>query len=355
MRPLVIFLSAAAVAMDAAAPPAPPPGVSASPPTSSAGAPSVRATPWPLVLPCAHPKQIKFGHVAVGEVVWSSADGTIARTFPTGQGARPLSLPPDFPMGRLDRLTGDGVPSNVPSPNDDRAWISLSCANRGLVSWGTCQASTCPPSATYRAGPLPRAARVERWTHPRPSPWGDDALEVHGSLFLNEIAYRKPGDQVRERMAGRFTRDVATDLRQMLAFACTQHRCGPLGAATDAATTSFLRAKDATFTPVAFKRTSRWGRDTSWTATGGGTRLEVGCYDQDESAWVSCWLTVDLPGDLQATYEPATKYARGQHDLTFLRKGDIHEELGAIDLEEASPEASGSYVELSGQALALRP
>ena len=40
---------------------------------------------------------------------------------------------------------------------------------------------------------------------------------------------------------------------------------------------------------------------------------------------------------------------------TFLPEGDTPAEVGAIDLEDASPEGLGSYVELSGRALAIRP
>jgi hypothetical protein len=353
MKSLVVLLWAASMSLDAAVPPQASPAASRTPTTLAAA--TVHTTPWPLVLPCAHPNRLWFARGVAGEIRWSSTDGATARSFEAKGDERSLPLTRDFPTGRLDRVSGAAVPTVRASPAEHRRWMGLWCANGGALAWEVCETSTCPLSVAYLAGPRPLATRVDRWTRPHPSPRRDDAQEKHGSLFLNQISDRKPADEARASMAARFSRDIAADFRDMLAFACPARRCGPLAEASDAAMRAFLRAKDAAVTPVAYRAWGQVNRDTVWTATGGGARFETGCSVVTEPSWVGCWLKVDLPGDVQAIYHPRTGYGPWERDLAFRRKGAAGAELGAIDLLDAPGHAPGTRLELSDQALALRP
>jgi hypothetical protein len=171
-------------------------------------------TPWPRVLPCAHPSRL----VAPRRVVWSGASGQPRVELGDDSGTE-ARLDGAFPVGKLDLLApaGDLVLGCAPQAEEDR---------RPYIRWELC-GSICSLAVGYKAKRPPHR-RAELWLR-RPGP----------RRFEELVA--KDRDLAGRRAAWiAFARDLAVDLRDAVGAACAGNRCSKPLAAVDAAVAKFL-------------------------------------------------------------------------------------------------------------------
>ena len=69
-------------------------------PLLSSAPPPVNQTPWPAVLPCAHPAQLALHLSTDDDVTWSSRDGKTSLIFPRSAASHAVALERTFPWER---------------------------------------------------------------------------------------------------------------------------------------------------------------------------------------------------------------------------------------------------------------
>ena len=332
---------ARAAAADAGAPPAgvtPAAGAVGAPPSSFTA-----ETPWPLEPPCARPATISLAGGLTGELVWSTRDGAPAFTFTKADAGQTAPIDRERRVLRPVRLSGAGIPDSGPV-------LSIGCQRGEKVVWGPCPGRDCEVRVLYPAPLVPIARRLHRWTRPRPP--RPDA--PHDSRFLSRIARRAPDARGTRANATLLGRDLANDFLDALRVACPRDRCTPPLRAADRALTAFLiSGGDRIASAVrATERTS--AQSWRWTVAAGGTTLEAWCDDAADRPEAICTAALDVGDDLRLVYLPRGVPRADDRDIVLARRGDdtLKDARGSVRFERH--DAARVWVELAGDALALR-
>jgi hypothetical protein len=312
-------------------------------PPAAAGFPSVIETPWPAVLPCAHPRSIWFDGTG-DPLVWASADGGDRRSYAVPESKKEWPLSRDFPTGHLTRLSLPHVGSDLSA-----TFGGVGCPGGADVTWGPSVDGIASVSATYRARPLPKSReRTRHWTDEIPgSPWADIAPDVHWTRFLRDVARKKAGDPTAIRESMRFTRAFAGELRDVLAAACGPRRCAEPARDADGALAAYLRDPSPAYANAAQRRVDNWNYEWTWTATGGGVSLRLSCDDMTESRDLLCDLALDLPGEIILEYGTFHRWV----ELYAAGDREHRNRLGAI--ADVSPDRGPGLIAIDGRLLAL--
>ena len=314
----------------------------------------VNETPWPAVLPCAHPARLALDQATDDDVTWSSRDGQTALTFPRAAAREPVALQRSFPVGALDRIASHGFPPVRP-PQDDRALLELTCRGDATISWGPCADGRCAPAARYPAPRAPpRSSRTKIWTAPTRYPEQDEFPEIHYSRFKQRIGYRKIGDPEIARQSIRLAHDLAADLLDLLHTACPKGRCSETVVAVEPVLAAFMRDRSPSYALVEhLKWSDRWNSGWSWTLTSGGRLFKAGCGDITESPEVFCSLELDVGNNLRLYFSANDSYSSTDDVALYDRDDHAYKtKLGSISYLEDG--LHDSWIDVAGRALATR-
>jgi hypothetical protein len=313
------------------------------PPPATGGPAVIVETPWPAVLPCAHPRSVWFDRVD-GPLAWSSADGGDTRSFAASKSRKEWRVAHDFPTGHLTRLSGPDLGPNLAAP-----FAGVACPGGADVTWGPSTNGIATVSATYPGRPVPRSReRTRHWTDEIPgSPWADTAADVHWTRFLRDVAHKKDGDPAAAREAMRFTRAFVIEVRDALAAACGPRRCDEPARDAGRALAAYLRDPSPAHANAAQRRVDNWNYEWTWTATGGGTSLRLSCDNMTESPDLLCDLALDLPGEITLQYGTFHRWVE-----LYAAADSAHEHrLGTI--ADVSPDRGPPLISIEGRLLAL--
>jgi hypothetical protein len=324
-------------------------------PLLSSAPPPVNQTPWPAVLPCAHPAQLGLHMSTDDDVTWSSRDGKTSLIFPRSAASHAVALERSFPVGALDHIVSRGFPP-VPGPYEDRWLLELTCRGDATISWGPCADGRCAPAARYPAHRAPpKSSRTRIWTAHTRYPQQDEVPEIHYSRFKQRIGYRKVGDPEIPRQSIRLAHDLAADLIDMLHAACPKGRCSKTVVDLEPVLAAFIRDESPSYTLLEhLKWYDHWNSGWYWTLTSGGRVFKAGCSDITESLEVYCSLELDVVDNLRLHFGAKNGNLSTDPDVALYDREDhaYKTPLGTISYLE--DDLHESWVDVAGRALAIR-